>query len=481
VLVAGLLLRNDGTPPSVAPPTAIGGDHPSVLFVVCDTLRADHTTIGGYGRDTTPNLARFAGDALVFDEARASSPWTKPSMATMLTGLPPGVHRTERFLDRLSEAATTVPEVLSAAGYATGLFSDNVFVSPQSGLAQGYAHAFHRLEKPAAEGPRVPRDSLLGRALSVSPAAAARWVGGRARRRPRPEYGAPKLNAAFLEWLDSLPPGRPFFAHLQYMEPHIPYTPPAPYDARFGDPSRKFTDPRHLDRGVSPFRRGEAVPDEARRAMIDAYDAEILWWDVCFGELLGELERRGLLDGIVVLFVSDHGEAFYEHGVWEHRNGLFEEVLRVPLVLRGPGVPKGRVPGAVSLDGVAETLVRLAGYEPPASMAATGHALLPAPAGDRATRVRFRYEDLISLGEVADGRKWIYSREGDRELMWCFDLAADPGERRDLAAARAEEGEEVRRRLLRRAEQEERLALEAGEAEVDDAISEMLRSNGYLR
>ena len=145
------------------------------------------------------------------------------------------------------------------------------------------------------------------------------------------------------------------------------------------------------------------------------------------------------MENLLVIVTSDHGEAFYEHKAWFHRNSLYDEVLRVPLVIRGPGIAPGRCDVTVSLEGVAETVVRAAGFTPPEIMTGAGHALLPPPERDRVCYGRLAYKNRFCLSKIVGAEKWIISQWTDpaKETHTCierFDLDADPGEQNNLVS-----------------------------------------------
>ena len=473
----------------MAPPAEIADDHPNVLLLVVDTLRADHTSLGGYERDTTPHLDEFAKDALVYTNARASCSWTKPSVASILTGLSTVRHTAEMRDASLPEGATTLAEVFRSAGYRTALFSDNGFVSEFYGLSQGFtttvdpfdrrAHGF--FDSPRIVFPRhpIPPTSLLGKL----------WRELRGRFEPeetlgeRLEYGAPHLNRSLLDWIAADGESEPWFAYVHYVEPHSPYAAPVPWRSKFGDTTGGVDPPHPLRRGLAPFRDGAHVEDERLEAYLNAYDAEIAWWDHCFGELVVELGARGLLDRTIVLVTSDHGEGFYEHKTWFHGNSLHDELIHVPLVLRLPGGrPAGRTDSPASLVGVAPGLLVAAGFEPPEDMSASGHAVFPLPLAERPVHARLaKYAGELSVARVDAGRKWILTVLETKSALQCFDLVPDPREVFDRGRIRPEEGAAIRRELIEWTSRETKARLTPDDARLDEQARAALEALGYLK
>lgn len=440
---------------------------PNVLLLVVDTLRADHTSLHGYERDTTPNLAAFAERALVYDAARATSSWTKPSVASLMTGLSTTRHGVEQDDGKLPEAATTLAELLAASGYRTGLFSDNPYVSRAFGFAQGFEHVYDYVSRPIAEpsGEEFAdgADGAIRRDEHVD------W----ARR-----AGAGALNRELLEWIDSFGEREPWLAHVQYMEPHWPYAPPPPFDTKFTDePVRRSELPNlwHVATGFAGSESGAPATEAERRALIDAYDSAVAYWDSEFGALVAALDARGRLRDTIVVVTSDHGEGFYEHDLWAHQNSLYEELVRVPLVIRGRGLMTGRVERDVSLERIVGTLLALTGHDP--REIGSGDVLGDKTAPAWTARLERNGRSLVAT--IEGDRKWVvYGGEGERTES--FDLASDPGEQRDLARDLAQRAEVVREQLEARLAREADGALPRETAQTTADMEEALRALGYV-
>lgn len=459
--------------------TAAPGSRPNVLFLLVDALRRDHLSLYGYERETSPNLDRFSRGAVVFRNARAESNWTKPSTATVLTGLPPFVHGQVSYERRLRVEAVTLPEVFRAAGYRTAGFSDNVLISPQFGMDQG----FERFEwREGWLDDVFLRETLVGGVFQLLGLPEPRRL--LPVERDEGVRGAAVLNESFLGWLDGLSGEEPWFAYLHYMEPHTPYDAPGDWRLRYS--GQKDVPPGHRKLGYDhqrPWDRAPELPDAERQLLIDLYDGEIAWWDRCFGELLGELREREATDDLVIVVVSDHGQEFYEHGGWEHRQSLYEEVLRVPLVVRAPDLEAADVDETVSTAGVFATVLGLAGLElADESSFPRSSSLLPPPERDAAVFAGYvPGEDMESLSLVREGMKWIFSRRGREQRLEGYDLRSDPGETDDLAPGRFDEAQAAKREMLRRLDLQLRLALETETAAPGRSVEEELRGLGYLR
>jgi arylsulfatase A-like enzyme len=294
----------------------------SLLLIVVDTVRRDHLAAYGYERDTAPTLGRLAAEGAVLDGVSPAS-WTQPATATLLTGLHPVRHQSIRS-EPMPPEADTLAERLKRCGYSTLGVSANGLVSADWGFDQGF-------------------DELISLPL-------------RAAGRQLPD--AAHVNAATALRLPALKP--PFFLYVHYVDPHAPYSPSVSWSggplgehlARRGPVEMSDLDPAKY------LHRDEPLLRDA----LDLYDGEIRQADDGVKGLLQELGRNGLLDRTVTIVASDHGEEFQDHGRASHGQTLYEEVLRVPLIVHAPGlVPPGTRHGTASLLDVVPTVLSLLG------------------------------------------------------------------------------------------------------------------------
>jgi choline-sulfatase len=397
----------------------------NLLLVTIDTLRPDHLGAYGYPRPTSPQLDRFAESAVVFERAYGTSSWTLPSVASILTAEYPSGHRTRTQRSSLAPGFETLVERLAAAGFETGAVVSHVFFARRYGLDQGFDDYDDELV----------RDQVTESHEAVS---------------------SPAVTTKGLAWLAARQPardGRRWFLWLHYFDPHAEY----------------ITHP-----GVT-----EAFGADA----MDRYDGEIAFTDAHLGRIFDALAEHGFDDDTVVIVASDHGEAFGEHVLIGHRLGLFDEELRVALLLRAPGVEARRVPSPVSLVDVAPTALELLGVEalPPAA----GVSLVPALRGEAVARAPV----LAELRSALDWRRVDAVVDGDWKLLHhrahglsLFDLSQDPREQRNLAAEFPAEVKRLQGRLRRlRAEAAQRgAAVEATAAvPLDPELQRQLEALGY--
>jgi arylsulfatase A-like enzyme len=406
-----------------------------VVLVVVDTLRRDRLASYGFERDTSPFLTRLARRGVVFERAQSVSSWTAPATASLLTSLHPlqhgvtsGLMATRRLqrrgqrvrLNRIPEAAETLAELMARAGHATFGLTLNPNVSGLLGFDQGFA---------------------------------------RFRNLPR-EDRAEDLNKRLFNWSERIRRAAPYFLYLHYLDPHEPYYENAPW----------------FDRTT----RGEA-------RTLSAYDSEVSYFDRHFERAWTQL---GWDRDTLVIVTADHGESFGEHGQQGHGGALHAELLDVPLLMvfpdgRGAG---RRVAARVSHLDVLPTLAALLGVEPAREV--QGLSLLAAidgaPGAQGAPRAFFAH-----LRRQEPGRPVMEQHavtQGDLKLIvggprgrLLFDLARDPGERTNLAAAREDDARRLESRLAAFRRDLRSLPQDEGEVDLDAETQERLRALGYVR
>lgn len=398
---------------------------PSVLLVTVDTLRADGLGCYGYPLDVSPAVDRLAAEGVLFEDATAAWPKTRPSLAAILSGSWPRTTgmRHQEALRALPDDLTLLPESFQEAGYQTAGVVANYNVGRSFGFQQGFDHFVEAwLAGWAQEHGARPYENAAGRVKEYTDA------------------GIVTDEAlAFLEERDSQ---RPFFLWVHYMDPHGPYVPPAEYRDLFE--GEHAPAPRPLAE-IPEYQRlvenGEAVVDLGRYRR--RYDQEIRDFDDQLGRLRGFLEREGLWDELVVAFVADHGESFGEHDyVLEHGKYAYQASARVPMILAAPGLPRNlRVDRPVSTIDLAPTILALAGLAAPASDGVSLEALARGGGGPSSPVVveAGTYQDPTQLA-VRDGSwKLVRARSrADQAGMggeWLlFDLSNDPHEEHDRSS-----------------------------------------------
>ncbi|MEM9799921.1 MAG: sulfatase [Planctomycetota bacterium] len=426
-------------------------DRPNVILVIADTLRSDKLGTAGGPDGITPYLDRIAGESLRFDQARAHAPWTLPSTASLLTSLHPEEHgaggRVPDFTG-LDDEVTTVVRSFRDAGYATHAIVNVAFLDPG---VFGVTRDFETVDQVAYE-------------TNVEVRAAG-----------------PTTTAA-LEWIDAHAEDGPFLLLVHYFDPHCVYAPPMTFRERWARPEDRATDWTFGTRvQMVAIRRGELVPTRDELVRAEAlYDGEVSYLDAEIGRFDDGLAARGLDEDSVLVVTADHGEEFLDHGGFEHGHTLYDELVHVPLFVRAPGRLEPRVVTAPArhID-VAPTLCELC--DVPLAPSFVGRSLVPLATGDedmpRPTLAHGNFWGRPLTSWTFDGWKLVVDDEGAIEL---YDLASDPGERNDLAAAETKRVASMRDQLD--AVRAGMAALRRGEAlELDDAKRGVLNGLGYGR
>lgn len=398
--------------PACAPPEP---PRPNLLLISLDTLRADHLGCYGYARDTTPSLDRRAAGGSLFEQAMSTSSWTVPAHASLLTGLYPRSHGAIGPGGTLRKTTPTLARLLGEGGYATAAI---VNVSSVQRLAVGFDTVDRVPHTGAGTADQVVRKALT--------------------------------------WLDELEGGSLFFLFLHFSDVHSDYAPRPAYRRLFDEPYDGIADGRGSQ--LADVRRGriQLSPDDARH-LVNLYDAGIRQLDADLDRLFRELARRGRLENTVTLVTSDHGEEFLEHGGVLHGHTLHQELVRVPLLLWGPGIPSGlRVREPVSLVDVFPTLAAMAKVPVPEGLEGVDLRRF-LEASPSPTSVRALFAETDSWYGQPPGASWRSIRLGSHSFhrdpstggAALYDLREDPLEQRDVSREDPDRLEELRELLDR--------------------------------
>jgi len=404
---------------------------PNVLFVSLDSVRHDDLTpYGGAGMytgaTTTPALAALAEQGVVFEQALSTTSWTLPSHMTMLTGMPDPVHGVTDNKRGLDSGVVTLAEALGEAGYATGGFYSGPNLHPIYGFSQGFdVYANKSSNHPDLA---VFSDPRPGAMMPVH-------------RASHEDVTSPDLVAAADAFItEQVAAGEPFFAFVHMWDPHYDYVAPAEHEERFvregfARSPGGVTGTWEVDKHKRDWDATSAGD------LVALYHAELSYTDAYLAKLFARLDELGIADDTLVVVVADHGEEFFEHGRWGHQRTLFDEVVRIPMILRHPAqLPGGlRVPAQVGLQDLYATIcditdVRLPAYAGPDTL--FGESLRPywedpsLPGRDQLLHldVPFRALELFGLRRATpDGvhKVVLDPRQVQAEV---YDLQADPRE-----------------------------------------------------
>ena len=427
---------------------SVGQDRPDVLLISLDSVRADFLDFAD--PETAPHLHELAQRGMVFTEAVSGTSWTLPSHAQMFTGMPPALHCLQEGDLTLDPMIPVLPELLSEAGYQTAGFYTCWYLAKEYGFGRGFDHyrnsmrGGEHLEKALADA--VAEDSEMGdKRLEFR-----RWSGLEV------FVSSPTVAENATAALAQMEEDEPAFVFAHFFDPHYDYIPPQPYDTKF-DPDytgsmtgKGFWDnPAIWDQRKDPRRQ---ISDRDLDHIRALYRGEIAWTDRNIGLLLDALRERGRLDDTLIIVTADHGEEFFEHGNRGHRQNLFDETLRVPLLIVPPGglsSPERR-DEQVSLSDLLPTVLDYVGVETRATW--HGRTLRPALEGqtlptralvatlvvplveqDRSTgramwdALRTPEEKLIRLWAQTEG-----SGKPTLRTFLYYDLQEDPGEERPV-------------------------------------------------
>ncbi len=407
---------------------ARGVEKPNVLLVTLDTTRADHLACYGYAGVSTPNLDAVAGRGVLFEQAAAAAPLTLPSHATIMTGMYPTFHGVRvNGNTALGDDQTTLAEVLSARGYATGAFIAAFVLDGRWGLKQGFEHYDDNFDL------KKYKHLDLG-----------------AVQRPGNEV----VDAA-LAWLDA-EKSKPFFAWVHLYDPHTPYAPPEPYASTYG-----------------------------RRGTSGLYDGEIAFMDEQIGRLTNWLEKNGLDKKSVIVLVGDHGEALGSHGESTHGYFIYDYAMHVPFLVATPfdSLRGKRVATQVSTSDVFPTILELAGAASPDKV--QGRSLVglmfdparkndvPAYSESMAPSLQLGWSALHALRTA----RFKYIDAPRAEL---YDLSQDSGERVNILSGSPDVARRMKAELDRLMTETSRGAPAPQAADLDKETMERLSALGYV-
>ncbi len=409
-----------------------GDAPPNILFITVDTLRADALGLYGYKKPTSPELDAFAKTATVFEQAMSSSSWTLPSFASLFTSYYSSTHKCWKIFSKLDESFETLAEILTRHGFDTACFVSHTMLNPSQGMQQGFVHFDDSYVDPGA-----------GTQLRIS------------------SEHISDSGVHFLQEKAAAQDGVPWMLWLHYFDPHSAYM---PHEGITGTFLPETINPRLQERGK--------------------YDGEIKYTDFHLGRVFQALEAQGLADDTIVVFVADHGEEFWEHGNTEHGSTLYNELVRVPLLIRIPGEEPRLVRQVIRTVDVMPTLLDYS------------RATIDFEIEGKSLRKLIEGQHLSlppALLEIQQSEKtmmkaivrepWKLVHNISEKRFELYDLEADPGETNDLSAQHADVVTELGRTLstmVRQAEVHGRGYNASSTEDVSPGQLEALRGLGYI-
>ncbi len=414
---------------------------PNIVLITLDTATADHFSCYGYSRQTTPNIDRLARRGVQFDNAVAPSSWTLPSFASIFTGLFPHQHGADS-LSPLAERFQTIAKALKSAGYQTAGFNANpVFGQAGTGIAQG----FDTYEDGTENLRQNFGGTLIGHAFDklvykrfIHP----NWL---------ERQDAEEINGKVIRWY-SHRTRQPYLLFVNYFDVHSPYLAPSRFAHHFGELSDGMA--RRFEEVTSKTDRYPFTPAE-QASLVAGYDNGLAYADSQIGILLETLAKSADWSNTVVIITADHGEAFGQHGLFAHGMNLWRELVHVPLIILGPGVPAGlRIHDVVATQRLYATILGLAEGSKresprPYSLQSvwSGVEDSKAVAGPAISELNALSTRNTYISVTTPRWHWILDAQGHTQL---FDWVTDPQERSDLAGSPGSSAvEETLQRALR--------------------------------
>ena len=451
-----------------------GKSRRKVILISIDTLRPDHLGCYGYPRETSANIDALARESVLFERTYASSPWTLPSHVSLLTALHGVNHRVCWIDEKIDPSLITLAEILRQSGYFCEAFTGSGFVSASYGFSRGFDC----------------------------------YRGSEGYKRNSAELTA----AAVLEWLGRNS-DKDFFLFIHNYQPHSPYICPAPYGTAFLEKKARWTRLDLMDYLGGKGGIFKALPDEERRNILDLYDGEILYLDEkLIKPLMARLRELGIYDQAMIIFTSDHGEEFFEHGSWMHGQSLYEESLRVPLTIKFPRSKyRGRrVRSAVRLVDIMPTILEEQGIRTK-NLNLDGRDLIPVVKGkekegrefladtdwlagkqergseDASAEIRLpgsvvlgeREDKLIINRPLTEKEGRIFNPPPGYSSTELYNLEKDAAEKTNLASHETE----LARRMMRKIREiyGKGRKIRPRRIEITDQLREQLRALGYVR
>ena len=461
-------------------------NRPNVLIYLIDTERADHTSLYGYARDTTPFLKKLGGQGLVFDDCQVQAPRTKQSTASLMTSLYSYTHGIVHDYDTIPKGSTTLAEQLRAAGYVTASIVANPFAGRLTGLDRGfdYLDEWSVVQRHRTDAHDRGTDSEA-------------------------------VNKIAFPWLEQHK-DEPFFLYAHATDPHAPYRPPAGFEEKFANPAETPEFNRNYKNlgGKTKYAGGTVIsragckqagvnPDRFIRRATDRYDGEILHNDASLEQFVAKLKQLGILDYTLIVVVSDHGEEFWEHGWTSHGHSLYQELTHGVFLMWNPKlirVPR-RIREPAQLIDVAPTVLDLLGLKIPDVM--EGQSLAPLANGQPFQRrgpvmtSRFADPEAKKIGFVPENRidavalldanwKFIY-REKASEVgvnkLELYDRRSDREEQNNVAMQNPQEVDRLLTQTAKWMEAQKQIRKLLGQgakATISRQTLEQLRSLGYV-
>ena len=452
---------------------------PNIILLTIDTLRADRLGCFGHQGGLTPNIDRLAASSIRFEQAITGGSWTQAAFPVLLTSSYAAMYG--GCLGRLAPERPSPIETLAKNGYVTGGFTTNLHLSRATGYDRGFHHFSELI--PAETDPRLRRIKGGQRLLRTDLTHYALRPFGIRMRPSRLYSSAAEVTDSICRWIEQVE--APFFVWAHYMDMHWPYhleeslTQPKDIAQAWQDLAIMY--------GRSNFNRDKSITSAQRDRFIKLYEKSLQYLDIHIGRLMSQIAKLGFDNNTLVVLVSDHGEEFLDHGRWGHwESNLFDEILKVPLMIRMPDGHSGQViHQQVRLLDLMPTLLDISGCPPQGDL--MGISLAPLIAKGEAV-----YDGSVSISEMrrdpwhriavrTEAFKYIWdSKRPDQPEL--FDLHADPDEKHNVSNQHPHLVTQFQANVdvhLNRVATTQPLT-EVPKLEIDEDVARRLRDLGYL-
>jgi arylsulfatase A-like enzyme len=437
----------------------------NVLLISIDTLRPDHLGCYGYGRDTSPNIDALADRGAIFLNTVSSTSWTLPAHISLLTGTDISVHGVANDGIGLHRGIPLLAEILQQKGYRTAAFCSSPYLNPAFGFDRGF-DIYHNtdLENDGFEDTVFLEDR-------------DQW------QEVHEEVTSPRISRLAVDWLDRHKE-EPFFLFLHMWDPHFDFVPPPPYDTRFDpDYKGKVTSSHFM---FNKDINADMAPRDLEH-IIALYDGEIAFTDYHLGRVFDRLKELGIFERTLIIITGDHGEEFFEHGNKGHRITLYDESVKIPLIVILPGMDlKGmKIARQAGIIDIAATILDYLGL--PVKLPMHGRSLLPLLEGgdiDDANPMLLELEDKLRALRT-NRYKLLFNIEHRQTII--LDLEKDPKETHRNLVTSIPEWSEANREFYSRLEEDQILEEQFRKGETGQAVNlseeqiERLKALGYIQ
>ncbi|MFH1039049.1 MAG: sulfatase [PVC group bacterium] len=437
----------------------------NVLLISIDTLRPDHLGCYGYGRNTSPNIDALAGRGAVFENTVSTTSWTLPAHISLLSGTDVSVHGVKNDGLSLHRSIPMLAEIFQEKGYSTAAFCSSPYLNPAFGFDRGF-DVYHNtdLEKDGFSDTIFLEDR-------------DQW------QEVHEDVTSPRIERLAVDWLEKHHDER-FFLFLHFWDPHFDFIPPPPYDTLFDPDYQGTVTSRHFMFNEDIY---EGMDPRDLAHIVALYDGEIAFTDFHLGRIIDRMGELGLLDRTLIVITGDHGEEFFEHGNKGHRITLYDESVKVPLIIVIPGRDRGgmRIVQQAGIIDIAVTILDYLGL--PAGLPMHGRSLLPLLEGKKPDDENPQLVELEDTLRALRTNRYKLLFNVDHRETTILDLEKDPRETHDHLVTSLDGWTEANREFYRRLEADRILEEKYRRGQTGQAVKlseeqiERLKALGYIK